>query len=223
MINNKYNKKNIIFSFLTESSLRKMSTGTLTVILSCMFGGKTSELFHIINTHGRVGRCLFINHANDKRDPSNPYSTHNLLFDKNIADKVNADMAKYSSLKDIALSTLATYSTVCIDEGQFFNTDEDIAIVKYMVNTLNQSVFIAGLKGDYKKRPFGRILELISEADDVRFLRDTFCERCARAHKKSIAIHTHRIADTSQQQIEIGADNYIPVCRACYNDLNCTP
>jgi thymidine kinase len=183
-----------------------------------MFAGKTSELMHIIDTHGRLNKCLYINHSNDTRDTMNAFSTHNSLFDKNMSSKLNADMVKFQKLSDIPIAVLREYRTVCIDEAQFF--DDIVEMCDVMVNKLNQDVFVAGLKGDFKRGVFGKLPFLLPHADEVRILKDVLCQRCSLSKIKSIAIDTHRISDITHSQIEIGTDNYIPVCRKCYNDLN---
>lgn len=177
----------------------------------------TSYLMHVLESCSHVCNCLYINHSLDNRS-SGPISTHSVLFKSDIVGSINADMIRVSKLSDIPDDVLSTYSVVCIDEAQFFT--DLVEGVKKMVDVLKKEVKVVGLSGDYQRKTFGHIHELLPFADSYRILSDTFCKRCAMTKKKSRALFTHRICDTSHQQVEIGATNYIPVCRECYMELN---
>jgi thymidine kinase len=88
------------------------------------------------------------------------------------------------------------------------------------VDQLKREVYVAGLSGDYRRMNFGQIHTLIPVANEVKILNDTFCSVCAKNHHKRKALFTHRVVDTSGQQVEVGSSNYIPVCRECYLVMN---
>lgn len=190
--------------------------GQLKIIMSMMYGGKTTYLIHIIEAQGWACSVLYINHALDTRD-AKAYSTHSTTLDKNLSKKLNSVMIKVASLAEIDDKTLLSYPVVCIDEAQFFpDLDER---VRYMVNVLGLEVYVAGLNGDYKRRKFGQILDLVPDADDVIILKDTLCSKCALKGTRKTAKFTWRVNDNSKSQVEIGSQNYIPVCRGCHNSL----
>lgn len=114
----------------------------LEVILGPMFSGKTTTLL----TRAQ-GKTVIINHVLDTRCEG--VKTH---------DGVEADAMKCSVLPKVT-----GYDTVLIDEAQFFECLD-------CVETLAPNVVVAGLSGDYRRKPFGRILELIPMADKVTFL-----------------------------------------------------
>ena len=205
-------------SLLRKSQNGVDDEGSLYIILSPMRGGKTSYLLHILETTGHISKSLYINHVFDIREESLPYSTHNVLFDNNLITKLNADMIKRKNLKDIDDETILKYSVICIDEAQFFT--DLVECVIHIVEDLKREVYVAGLNGDYKRKNFGNIHHLLPLANDVTILNDTFCSECAKNKKKKKAIFTHRINDESGKQLEIGANNYISICRTCYLELN---
>jgi thymidine kinase len=200
-----------------SSSLEKRKVGSLRLVLSMMYGGKTTYLIHIVETLGYACRVLYVNHTFDTRGDE-PYSTHSAALDKSLSSKLNATMIKVKKLGDIPTDYLYNHSVVCIDESQFF---EDLyERVNYMVDDLGLDVFVVGLNGDYKRRKFGRIAELLPDVDDIKMLRETLCSECASRGERIPALFTWKINDESGCQIEVGADNYTPVCRGCYNKMN---
>ena len=203
-----------------ESSLAKTKSkvGHLKIIMTMMFGGKTSYQLHIADTLGYACKVLYINHQFDTRAAGDLYSTHNVKLRENLAAKLpNTTMIQVGNLSDVPLSLLETHPVVCIDEAQFF--PDLCEKVNYMVDELCLDVFVAGLNGDYKRKKFGHILDLIPNADDVIILRETLCSRCASKGDRVVALFTWKINDESKAQIEIGANNYMPVCRSCHNAL----
>jgi len=151
----------------------------LTLILGGMFAGKTTELLK-----HRFGKTLIISHTFDTRGEG--VKTH--------------DGVQVAAMKCSVLPKLSGYDTVLIDEAQFFDSLEG-------VETLAPNVVVAGLSGDYQKKPFGKILELIPKADNVTFLK-------ARCDCGEPAAFTKRISgDTCLISIE---STYEPKCGNCF-------
>ena len=75
--------------------------GTLHIVQSMMFGGKTSFGLHILETCGFVEKSLYINASIDIRS-NEKYSTHTLLFDNDLSSKLNAEMMKVDKLASIS-------------------------------------------------------------------------------------------------------------------------
>ena len=98
---------------------------------------------------------------------------------------------------------------ILINEGQFFEDLYDAAI--YLVEKLKKRVYIAGLDGDFKQEKFGRLLDLIPKCDEVIKLHAI----CAKCRDGTPAIFSMRIT-TESDQVVIGTDNYMAVCRGCY-------
>lgn len=190
------------------------NVGELTLILSQMYGGKTSILMHLLETLGYATRCLYINHDADNRS-EHAFSTHNTTLDISNLSKLNADMIKVSRLGQIPDEIVRKYQVLCIDESQFYPDLNNK--VRHWVDNLGIEVFVAGLSGDFKRENFGEIHKLLPFADKVTMLRDTLCSICSESSRRTPALFTKILENTSGEQIQVGgAGKYIPVCRKCY-------
>ena len=198
--------------------------GSLHVKVSMMYGGKSTYLIHLVEALGRAEKILYINHASDTRDEL--LSTHSNINIEAVISKY-ATVIKLDALEDLWIhmsdKDIESYPVICIDEGQFF--PDLYEGVLHFVEDLGKEVYVVGLKGDYKRKRFGGIADLLEISDTFSTLDSaTLCDRCCsrggQDHKYNKALFTHRVDDTSGQQVEIGADNYIPVCRECYLFLN---
>ena len=179
-------------------------SGYLEIILGPMYSGKTSRLVEIYkqcklcNIPGAV-----INHSIDTRyDSGDLLSTH---------DKIKIPCIKTTNLFDIYENEDVYFSKVIlINEGQFF--PDLYHFVEDMISNVNKKkVYICGLDGDFKKQKFGEILDLIPLCDKVTKLT-SICSLCKNGNP---GIFSKRISDEKEQTL-VGSDNYIPVCRICY-------
>ena len=181
---------------------------SLTLIIGCMFSGKTTELLRRVNRHRAVGqRVVVINHSIDNRYNSTGIVTH---------DNYTVNSIKCNTLKEVdeSLVLKEEYDVIAIDEGQFFKDLE--LYVKLFVEEYGKSVLIAGLTGDYKREKFGHILDLIPFATHIQHTK-ALCVQCKDGTEASFTL---RICD-SNKQIDVGAvDKYKAVCRVCYLQLN---
>ena len=114
-----------------------------------------------------------------------------------------------------SLQIVDKYDIFLINEGQFFEDLYDI--VNILVNMHKKRLYVCGLDGDFKRRKFGKILDIVPLSDEVRKLK-AICKKC----KKRDAIFTHRLNAKINNQIVIGDCNmYTSYCRSCYNMVNC--
>jgi thymidine kinase len=74
-------------------------------------------------------------------------------------------------------------------------------------------VYISGLDGDFERKKIGQILDLIPLCDKVTKLT-SICNKCKNG---TPGIFSKRLTGEKEQTV-IGADNYIPVCRECYEE-----
>ncbi len=171
---------------------------SLSVIIGCMFSGKSTELIRLVNRYKSIGKnILTINHALDQR------------YSKNMI--VSHSGSKMDAMQTSVLPTeVQEYDIIAIDEAQFFS-DLVPKVLEY-VETYNKKVIVAGLSGDYRRKPIGNILELIPLCDKL-WMSVAYCSICKDGTKASF---TKRLSN-STEQIEVGeADGYIAVCRKCY-------
>jgi thymidine kinase len=193
----------------------------LEIILGPMFSGKTSRLVEIYN------QCKFcnisvavINHNIDNRYDDDLLSTHDKIkipcikTDKLMdiyADFIDLDeITTISRLKD--KSKVGSSDVILINEGQFF---PDLLEFVNKLLKKDKQIYICGLDGDFERKKFGQIIDLIPLCDKVEKLT-SLCSLCKNGTK---GIFTMRLTKEKEQTI-VGSENYIPVCRECYNKEN---
>jgi thymidine kinase len=193
------------------------NTGYLEIILGPMYASKSTRLVEIYK------QCKFcnipvtvINHSIDNRYDEELLSTH---------DKVKIPCIKTEKLTDVWVSNLhfnnleniprikdkleiAKSDVILINEGQFFPDLYNVVVdmLKY-----NKKVYVCGLDGDFERKKFGTILDLIPLCDKVTKLT-SLCSQCKDG---TPGIFSMRLTNELEQTV-VGSDNYIPVCRKCY-------
>jgi thymidine kinase len=181
------------------------TTGFLDIILGPMFSGKTTKIIEIYNDYKKDStyKILVLNYSMDKRYHNTMLSTHDLKmipchFIEKLADSII--MQEYTE-SDIVL----------INEGQFFEDLYDV--VKTMVTRDKKWVHVCGLDGDFQRKKFGQMLDLIPLCDNVVKLKSK-CTDC-----ENPALFSHRITE-EDTQVSIGSSNYTVLCRYCYEKTN---
>ena len=189
------------------------NTGYLEIIIGPMFSSKTSTLLEIYK------QCKYcnipvsiINHAIDKRYHDIMLSSHDKImapcFQANKLSDVwdeNIDEKEYCNVQE----TLRNSDVILINEGQFFPD-----LYEVVVDMLNnkKKVYVCGLDGDFERKKFGAILDLIPLCDKVTKLT-SLCSLCRDGTR---GIFSMRLTNETAQTV-VGSDNYIPVCRKCYS------
>ena len=107
------------------------------------------------------------------------------------------------------------YTTIAVDEAQFFNKSELLAFVHKML-ALKKEIIIAGLDLDFKGETFGAMGDLLALADEVVKLK-AICS-CCKQDKYCI---TQRTIDGQPAYYEdpivmVGESDYAPRCRSCH-------
>lgn len=175
--------------------------GYLELIIGPMFSGKTTRLIQHYKAYNFIGKQITtINYKLDVRYSNSALSTH---------DHVEIPCV-FSDTLDEALWIKA--DVVLINEGQFFQ--DLVPAVTNMVENHGKHVYICGLDGDFRRKSFGSLLELIPLCDRVEKL-SAFCAVCKDG---TPAAFSHRLTH-EQSQVVIGSDNYLPLCRWCYKRL----
>lgn len=179
---------------------KKHMRGSVEVICGSMFSGKTEELLR------RLKRVKIAKQTVEIFKPviDVRYSAEEVVsHDKNSIISTPVD---HSS--NIMLLSSGT-DVVGIDEAQFF----DMGLVNVCQQLADQGVrvIVAGLDMDFKRAPFGPVPALCAIADDVTKVH-AICVRCG-----SLANYSHRIV-AGEKQVMLGEmQEYIPLCRVCYN------
>jgi thymidine kinase len=185
-----------------NTSMSLPSVGYLELIIGPMFSGKTTRLIEHYKAYKFIGKkIVVINYELDVRYSDVALSSHDrieipCIFSKTLVHDLWRDA-----------------DVVLINEGQFF--EDLLPSVLNMIEVHNKRVHVCGLDGDFKRQQFGTILGLIPHCDKVEKL-SAFCSKCRDG---TLAIFSHRVTG-EDAQIVIGADNYMPLCRGCYNELS---
>lgn len=182
-----------------------MDIGRIDLVLGCMFSGKTTEVIAECKKWFSISKnALCINYFADDRygDDDNLYSH----------DKEKIKCVRVYKLKDIDDELIKSSDIILINEGQFF--DDLIDNCVKWCDVYNKKIIVSGLDGDFLRKPFGKILDLIPYANSVKKLK-AFCSICKDG---THAYFSSRLSNESNQVV-IGSSNYVAVCRKHYLSL----
>ena len=181
-----------------------INEGYLELWIGPMFSGKTTQLIQTYKKFAYIGKkVVVINYAEDKRYHDTMLSTHDLIMIPCIQ----------SECLHSIIDTLYEADVILINEGQFFQDLYQVVIE--LVDVFHKMVYISALDGDFQRDRFGSVLDLIPYCDKVTKLH-SLCSVCKNGKP---AIFSHRITH-EEDQIVIGSDNYVPLCRTCYLNRN---
>jgi thymidine kinase len=196
-----------------------LESAYLEIILGGMYAGKTSRLVEIYK------QCKFcdisvavINHSIDNRYDEELLSTHDhikipCIKTERLFDIWTDNIDMESNIENVPRIRdkfkVASSSVILINEGQFFPDLEEF--VKTVLSH-DKKVYVCGLDGDFERKKFGQILDLIPICDKVTKLT-SLCSLCKNG---TPGIFSKRITCEKEQTV-VGSDNYIPVCRNCYD------
>ena len=188
---------------LQQQNQPQIPQAYLELILGPMFSGKTSRILEIYK------QCIFcnipvavINHSSDMR-----YDTTSTILSTHDQHKIPC--YAFTTLSDaLATPEIDSKQVILINEGQFF---EDLFQTVSQFLQQGKKIYVAGLDGDFERKKFGTILDLIPLCDKITKLA-SLCSKCKDG---TPGIFSMRLTEQKQQTL-VGADNYIPVCRNCY-------
>ena len=175
----------------------------LELIIGPMFSGKTSRLIEI---YKQCKFCniptLVINHSIDTRYDQYLLSNH---------DKVMIPCIQTTQLTTLINNQeFKKAEVILINEGQFF---DDLYDCTELWLKENKKIYISGLDGDFERKKFGQIIDLIPLCDKVTKMT-SLCSICKNG---TPGIFSKRITKEKEQTM-VGSDNYLPVCRYCYEN-----
>lgn len=185
--------------FQEKTSLTK---GRIEVICGSMFSGKTEELIR------RLKRAKIARLSVEIYKPSIDvrYSEEEVVsHDANAVPSTPVDSAR-----SILLMASAA-DVVGIDEAQFF--DESLVEVCNELANNGKRVIIAGLDMDFQGVPFGPMPGLMAIAEEVTKVH-AICVHCG-----DLAYVSHRTVKDEHRVLLGEKDEYEPLCRRCYNEV----
>jgi thymidine kinase len=181
------------------------NAGCLELIVGCMYSGKSSSLISKIRQYNILGKkILVVNHILDERYSVNCVSSH---------DKSQVDAIALQQLTDIwQMSNYKELEVIFVEEAQFFSDLQEFVIRS--VETDNKHVIVCGLDGDYNRKPFEQVINLIPFADTVE-KKTALCIRCKDG---TLASFSKRLVTNEARQLVGSHEAYIPVCRWHYQE-----
>ncbi|XP_027065023.1 thymidine kinase a-like isoform X2 [Coffea arabica] len=188
----------------TSAAAAASSSGEIHVIVGPMFAGKTSTLLRRIKTESSNGRSVAV----IKSDKDTRYALD--LIVTHDGEKLPCwPLANLSSFRQkLGSEAYDKLDVIGIDEAQFFEDLYDFC--REAADLDGKTVIVAGLDGDYLRRSFGSVLQVIPLADSVTKL-NARCELCGRQ-----AFFTLRKTEETETELIAGAEVYMPVCRKHY-------
>lgn len=178
-----------------------MTHARIEIILGCMFSGKSTELLRRCHRYEAINKnVLLINHSSDSRT-DNSIKTH-----RNI--KHNA-LKTTSLLSVIDTDDFNKAHVIGIDEAQFFS---DLYNFVLAAEKYDKIIIIAGLDGDFNRKPFGQILDCIPLCDTVEKL--TAMDMIDK--DGTPGIFTKRIVSNDDQVLVGASEYYMAVSRNNY-------
>ena len=187
--------------------------GEIEIYLGPMFSGKTTKLFHELNRSQNIGLSgVFVKNESDTRYTKKPDEviTHN-----GFRFKTTPKTKSFGGIRVISAKRLTDVSfneeekVVAIDEGQFFEDLPEMAD-KWMRE--GRRVLIASLDGDFRRKLFGHVSEVIPLAKQVEKLT-AYCMGC---NQRKEAIYTIRMSEEKSQKMIGGKETYKAVCAKCF-------
>ncbi len=180
--------------------MKHFKNGYLELILGPMFSSKTSRLVDIYKQCNFCNISVIIfNHSIDKRYHDSLLSTH---------DKIMVPCVQTDHLINFWEEKGKNVDVILINEGQFFT--DLLESVQEMLKQ-KKTIYICGLDGDFERKKFGQILDLIPLCDKVT-KNSSLCSLCRDG---TAGIFSMRLSK-EKEQLLVGSDNYLPVCRSCY-------
>ncbi|KAL0718282.1 hypothetical protein Bca4012_067604 [Brassica carinata] len=180
--------------------------GEIHVVVGPMFSGKTTTLLRRILAERESGKTIAV----IKSDKDTRYCAESIA---------SHDGEKFPcwSLPDLSCfkerfgfdAYKNRLDVIGIDEAQFFG-DDLYEFCREAADEEGKTVIVAGLDGDYLRRRFGSVLDLIPIADTVTKLASR-CEVCGKR-----ALFTLRKTEERATELIGGAEVYMPVCRSHY-------
>lgn len=177
--------------------------GYLHLVIGPMFAGKSSHLISLTRRYRAINiSVLIVKHTLDQRYGKNHVCSHDMVMEECLTcDKL---------LPILTHEQYVHNKVIIIEEAQFFDDLEEF--VKHATDRDKKHVVIYGLNGDFKRKPFGNILNVIPLANQIEKL-GAYCYFCKDL---TLADYTLRTTPDTEQIVVGESDKYKPVCRKHY-------
>lgn len=192
---------------------QNIDSGYLELIVGPMFSGKTTKLIEIYNEKcEKFGKekCLAINYALDKRySNEEKIVSHDHLSIDCYSIHDLADFLDEKKTQDIILNS----EYIFINEAQFF--PNLLHLILFIKTALKKHIILCGLDLDFKREKFGELMDLVPYVNKFHKLTG----KCNTKECCYPSEFSHRIVKFNNQLL-IGNDCYLPLCKQCYENAN---
>lgn len=192
-----------------EIDLPNHGAGSIWVICGPMFAGKTTELLkQARGLQGKGHRVQLVKSSKDTRYHADAIVTHKKdgVHDTMPAIAVGSLMELQGKLGEAGWRQA---EVIGIDEAQFF---PDLLEFAQQAEADGKHLLVSGLDGDFKRRRFGQVLDLMPMADQVIKLSGK-CYLCGQKGEAQKSLFSMRVIADERQELVGGSEAYIPVCR----------
>jgi thymidine kinase len=185
--------------------------GSISLIVGPMFSEKTTEMVSSVRRAAHAKKSgVIIKWLGDTRyENGDVVAAHSELRQKSTGESPSAAPIRVISAKRLC-DVDVTEDVVGVDEGQFY-PDLIEACTRWAGE--GRRVIIAALDGDYLRRPFGQVCDLIPLCEFVHKRRGV-CMVCQH-HESAFTQRINVSADNEVISVG-GAEKYRSVCRECY-------
>lgn len=172
---------------------------SLHLYLGPMYAGKTSQLIRNIDNE-----TIILDYTEVKSCHMGYVITHDK--DKALCIKLNRLCDLFITTDIEMIDLFRTAKKILINEAQFFS---DLLNFIKIIEGYSVKVEVYGLDGDFERKPFGQILDIIPWCDSVVKLKGKCC------FCNELSLFSKRITNNKEQYL-IDETAYRPVCRSCY-------
>jgi thymidine kinase len=190
----------------------RKSDGTIELLFGPMFSEKTSTMVARVRRAALAGNPAVIIkwHKDTRYEKGAVIASHGEI--RQASARGTEDSAPIRVIVTNSLATAELDSdelVVGVDEGQFY---PDLIEQCTAWALEGRRVIVAALDGDYTRKPFGRVCDLVPLCESVEKLRGV-CMMCRRRE----SAFTRRFGGNTNIVVEGGKEIYKATCRSCYD------
>lgn len=181
--------------------VEELSASTCTLILGCMFSGKTDRLIELCRSKTASGyKCVAMKPGIDTRFSEVEIVSHSAkrLLARSISNILESPIEEDADC-------------LFIDEGQFFDNLSTFVENYLCAHPTGKHIWISALAGDAFGKPWSTISNLVPLATEIINMHGK-CSKCDRESS-----YTARVSYATRVQLEVGGpDKYWPACPVCF-------
>lgn len=152
------------------------SPGHIELVIGPMFAGKSSELLRRVSYYESEGLTVAI----VKSNKDDRYSARHVVTHDGVRKQCHA-VPSLTAFRETLTTVYTAADVIAIDEAQFFPDLKDFCT--FAADHDDKRLVLAGLDGDFLRRKFGQVLDLVPLADKVTKLT-AICRFCQQEEQE---------------------------------------